>query len=94
LVIDPLIVPSFISLKGKPIQGEDNVANPKAIINELIEKHGYEFKGAGPLECHLGCDFFCDPDGTLCFCPIKYIMRFSVFMKICLIKSQNLIHLY
>jgi len=41
------------------------VHDPKAIIDELIEKHGYKVKGAG----HLGCDFFHDPDGTLCFGP-------------------------
>ncbi len=41
------------------------VHDSKAIIDELIEKHGYKVKGAG----HLGCDFFHDPDGTLCFGP-------------------------
>jgi len=49
--------------------------NPKAIVDELIQKHGYKLKGAGPLEFHLGCDFFRDPDGTLCFGPIKYIQK-------------------
>jgi len=39
----------------------------KAITDELIQKHGYKLKGAGPFEFHLGCDFFQDPDGTLCF---------------------------
>jgi len=49
--------------------------DPKAIIDELIEKHRYKLKHAGPLEFHLGCDFFHDPDGTLCFGQIKYIKK-------------------
>jgi len=49
--------------------------DPKAIVDELIEKHGYKLKGAGPLEFHLGCDFFRDPNGTLCFGLIKYIKK-------------------
>jgi len=36
--------------------------DPKAIVDELIQKHSYKLKGAGPLEFHLGCDFFCNPD--------------------------------
>jgi len=63
--------------------------HPKAIINELIKKHGYKHKGAGQLEFHLGCYFFCDPDGTLCFGPVKSIKKILVFMRICLMKSQN-----
>jgi len=47
--------------------------DPKVVIDELLGKHGYKLKGAGPLEFYLGGDFFHDPDGTLCFGPIKYI---------------------
>jgi hypothetical protein len=32
-------------------------------------------KGVGPLTYHLGCDYFCDQDGTLCFDPTKYITK-------------------
>ncbi len=72
---------SCIPWKGESIQGELAILlsiaahDPKAIINELIENPGCKLKGAGPLEFHLGCDFFCDPDGTLCFGSIKYIKK-------------------
>jgi len=49
--------------------------NLKTILDELIQKYGYKLKGVGPLEFHLGCDFSRDPDGTLCFDPIKYIQK-------------------
>jgi hypothetical protein len=32
-------------------------------------------KGVGPLTYHLGCDYFCDQDDTLCFGPRKYITK-------------------
>jgi hypothetical protein len=49
--------------------------NPQEIIDWLLDpKHGnFKLKGVGPLKYHLGCNFERDPDGTLCFGPIKYI---------------------
>ncbi len=47
----------------------------KAIVDELSQKHGYKLICAGPLEYHLECDFFHDPDKTLCFGPIMYIQK-------------------
>jgi hypothetical protein len=32
-------------------------------------------KGTGPITFHLGCDFFRDADGTLCYAPAKYIKK-------------------
>jgi hypothetical protein len=32
-------------------------------------------KGTGPVTFHLGCDFFCDDDGTLCYAPRKYVEK-------------------
>jgi hypothetical protein len=35
----------------------------------------FKLKGTGPLEFHLGCNYFCDEDDTLCYGPKKYIGR-------------------
>jgi len=32
-------------------------------------------KGTGPIEFHLGCDFFRDEEGVLCYGPKKYIEK-------------------
>jgi Reverse transcriptase (RNA-dependent DNA polymerase) len=47
--------------------------NPKAIVQKLEEQHKFKLKRVGPLTYHLGCDFFRDQDGILCFGPRKYI---------------------
>jgi hypothetical protein len=31
--------------------------------------------GVGPSTYHLGCDYFSDQDGALCFGPRKYITK-------------------
>jgi hypothetical protein len=49
--------------------------NPKEIVQTLQEQHKFKLKGVGPLTYHLGYDFFCDQDGTLCFNPRKYITK-------------------
>ena len=49
--------------------------DPKAIVNSLTHDHKYKLKGVGPLTHHLGCDFECDPDGTLRQIPRKYITK-------------------
>jgi Reverse transcriptase (RNA-dependent DNA polymerase) len=49
--------------------------NPKAIVRKLEEQHKFKLKGVGPLTYHLGCDYFRDQDGTLCFGPKKYITK-------------------
>ena len=49
--------------------------DPKAIVQTLQDSHGFKFKGIGPLNYHLGCDYFRDGDGTLCCCPKKYIAK-------------------
>ena len=46
--------------------------NPKAILNMLKETYKFELKGVGPMEYHLGCDFYCDEEGILCQSPLKY----------------------
>jgi hypothetical protein len=52
--------------------------NPQAIIDALEGgAHKFKLKGTGPMKFHLGCDFFRDEDGTLCFGPRKYIERMT-----------------
>ena len=43
--------------------------DPEAITNALMEKHGFKLKGTEPITFHLGCDYFRDDDGTLCYAP-------------------------
>ena len=45
----------------------------ESITNELVSKHKFKLKGVGELTYHLGCNYLCDPDGTLCYGPKKYI---------------------
>jgi len=51
--------------------------NPQGIIDELSDgkKNSFKLKGTGPITFHLGCDYFRDETGTLCFGPKKYIER-------------------
>ena len=50
--------------------------NPQAIIDALTSSpNNFKLKGTGEIKFHLGCDFFRDEDGTLCFGPRKYIER-------------------
>jgi hypothetical protein len=46
---------------------------PVKIIHALETQYKFKLKGVGPLKFHLGCDYFRDDDGTLCFGPRKYI---------------------
>jgi hypothetical protein len=47
--------------------------DPGEITRILEESHKFKLKGVGPLTYHLGCDYFRDKDGTLCYGPRKYI---------------------
>jgi hypothetical protein len=49
--------------------------DPNDIIQTLQEQHKFKLKGVGPLTYHLGCDYFRDTDGTLCYGPRKYINK-------------------
>ncbi len=44
-------------------------------IDTLKTKYNFKIKEAGPLEFHLGADFFRDSEGTLCMAPQEYIER-------------------
>jgi len=48
---------------------------PSEIINELENRYGFKLKGTGPINFHLGCDYFRDKHGVLCFAPKKYVEK-------------------
>jgi len=54
--------------------------DPDSIIKLLTEKHQFKLKGTGPTEFHLGCDFFHDEEGVLCYGPKKYIHDAGLFI--------------
>ena len=47
--------------------------NPKEITDALEFTYKFKLKGTGEIKYHLGCDFFRDELGVLCFSPKKYI---------------------
>ena len=49
--------------------------DPQAFIDILKKDYQFKIKEAGPLEFHLGADFFRDEEGILCMAPQKYIER-------------------
>jgi Reverse transcriptase (RNA-dependent DNA polymerase) len=50
--------------------------DPGEITRALENAQNFKLKGVGPLTYHLGCDYFCDKDGTLCcYGPCKYIVK-------------------
>jgi Reverse transcriptase (RNA-dependent DNA polymerase) len=49
--------------------------DPTSITEELIRRYGFILKGTGPIAYHLGCDYFRDQHGTMCFAPKKYIEK-------------------
>jgi hypothetical protein len=49
--------------------------DPLGITKCLEENHQFKLKGTIPLKYHMGCDYFRDDTGTLCFGPCKYIEK-------------------
>ena len=49
--------------------------DPGSLIDVLLKKYKFKLKGTGPISYHLGCDFFRDDDGNLCYAPRKYIEK-------------------
>jgi hypothetical protein len=49
--------------------------DPLGITKCLEETLLFKLKGPGLLKYHLGCDYFRDDAGTLCFVPCKYIEK-------------------
>jgi hypothetical protein len=54
---------------------------PKLIIDLLMAKYHYKLKGSGPIEFHLGCDYFRDKDEMLCCAPKKYVEKMIAAYK-------------
>jgi hypothetical protein len=62
--------------------------NPKSTIVALESNPiNFKLKGSGPLSFHLGCDYFREEDGTMCYGPKKYITR-MVDAYMCMFSSQ------
>ena len=49
--------------------------NPKAITDSLTNKYGFKLKGTGPIKYLLGCDYWPNEQGILCYGPKKYIEK-------------------
>ena len=49
--------------------------DPSSIIKTLSEEHKFKLKGTGTVSFHLGCDWFRDDDGNLCYAPHQYIEK-------------------
>ena len=48
---------------------------PKTIIDILKNKYKFKLKGTGPIDFYLGCNFFRDDEGNLCYQPHQYIEK-------------------
>jgi hypothetical protein len=46
--------------------------DPISLFQKLQEKRKFKLKGVGSLTYHLGCNYFHNMDGTLCYGPRKY----------------------
>ena len=56
--------------------------NTQAIIDQPQAKpHNFKLKGTGPVDFHLGCNYFRNDDGTLCVRPRKYIDQMETAYK-------------
>ncbi len=51
------------------------VKDPEKLTDTLIQRYKFKLKGTGPIEYHLGCDFFREENGTMCQAPRKYIEK-------------------
>ena len=49
--------------------------DPQQIFATLKDTCSLRLKGVEPLRYHLGCNFFRDPDGTLCQSAEQYVER-------------------
>ena len=49
--------------------------SPEEIIHTLKSKFNLKIQGDGPLEYHLGCDYYLDPNGTLVTLPKNTLQR-------------------
>ena len=67
--------------------------DPKSIAKSLEDVYKFKLKGTGPISYHLGCDFFRDKEGVLCFAPRKYIEKMiNIFETTFGHKPSNKVH--
>ena len=48
---------------------------PSLIIDDLENQHNFKRKGTGSVTFHLGCNFFHDEEGVMCYAPLKHIEK-------------------
>ena len=49
--------------------------NPKEITDILVNKHKFKLKETGPIKYYLGCDFYRDEEGALCFALKRHVEK-------------------
>jgi hypothetical protein len=47
----------------------------QSIVDALMKDHKFKLKETGPIKFYLGCDFFRDDEGNLCYAPVEYIKK-------------------
>jgi len=50
---------------------------PQQFVDSLMIKYSFKFKGTGPIKFYLGCDYFRDDKGHLCYAPKRYVERMA-----------------
>ena len=48
---------------------------PSSIIDDVVNKHKFKLKGTGSVTFHLGCNFFHDEEGVMCYTSLKHIEK-------------------
>jgi len=48
---------------------------PEVVVTALVNEFNFKLKVIGPTEFHLGCDFYHDEQGVLCYAPKKHIKK-------------------
>ena len=57
--------------------------DPSAIIESLqSEPNNFKLKGTGEINVLLGCNFFRDDDGRLCYSPKNYLLKMETQYKL------------
>ena len=49
--------------------------DPQAIADKFKKIHKFKLKGTGQVKFHLGCNYYRDEAGCMCFAPKKYINK-------------------
>jgi hypothetical protein len=49
--------------------------DPKAITEVLMSRYKFTLKSTGPISSFLGCDYFRDNDGILCYANYFFLQH-------------------